>query len=67
MFSCRWDIAFYVGIAALAHGDLDRYQKLIRNASVTAEDDFDPTKKQYGYFFKPEFFIARQLAEEFDS
>lgn len=66
MFSVRWEIGFYLGIVALSHGKFGRYEDLIREAAVTSDDDFDPTKKQYGTkIWKPEFHLARHLAAGF--
>ena len=66
MFSVRWEIDFYVGIVAMAHGNVRRYRKAIKEASAIADDDFDPTKKQYlTKMRKPEFYLARHLAAGF--
>ena len=68
MLAARWEIGFYGGIVALSQGNVSRYKKLIREASVTTDDNFDPTKKQYAtQIWKPEFYVARRLAAGFDS
>ena len=63
MLAARWEIGFYGGIVALSQGNISRYKKLIREASVTSDDNFDPTSKRYVIdIWKPEFFLARHLA-----